>query len=150
MAKKTLAANKALVRAFSRAENERDYDALDDIVADDIVRHSVASPEVHVSSRDELKAFFAANAATFPDYRTTFEMLIAEGNMVAGYVRLVGTMDGPMGDMPATGNQVEMPFMALFRIEGDLIAEFWVEWDNVNFLSQLGLFPPPEPAGESR
>ena len=146
MAETTLEANKELVRAFSRAENEQDYDALDNVVAVDVVRHSVASPGVQVGSRDELKAFMAATAATFPDWTTTFEMLVAEGDMVAGYSTLAGTMDGPMGDMPATGNRVEMPFMAIFRIEDGLIAEYWVEWDNVNFLSQLGLFPPPGPA----
>ena len=49
-----------------------------------------------------------------------------------------------MGDFPATGNAVQAPFLAMFRIESGRIAELWVEWDNVAMLSQLGLFPPPE------
>jgi predicted ester cyclase len=145
----TLDANKALVRAFNQAQNEQDYDALDGLVTADIVRHSAATPDVQVSSRNELKAWITATAATFSDFTTTLERLVAEGDMVAAYATLAGTMDGPMGDMPPTGNRVEMPFMAIFRIENDLIAELWVEWDNVNLLSQLGLFPPPGSPGET-
>jgi steroid delta-isomerase-like uncharacterized protein len=149
MAETTLDANKALVRAFNQAQNEQDYDALDDLVAADVVRHSAASPDVQVSSRDELKAWITATMATFSDFTTTLEKLVAEGDMVAAYATLAGTMDGPMGDIPATGNRVAMPFMAMFRIENDLIAELWVEWDNVSLLSQLGLFPPPGSPGEA-
>lgn len=139
----TLEANKSLVRTFSEAENARNYDALDHVVANDIVRHSAASPDVQVTNREALKAFMGANATAFPDYTTSVEMIVAEGDLVAVYATFAGTMDGPMGDIPPTGNRLEMPFMALFRIEDGLIAEYWVEWDNINFLSQLGLFPPP-------
>ena len=142
----TLEANKTLVRAFGDAENSRDYDALNDVVAEDFSRHSAATPEVAVSSREDLKMFFALNAATFSDYVNTIEMIVAEDDMVAVYATFAGTMDGPMGDIPPTGNTVEMPFMALFRIEDGLIAELWVEWDNIGFLSQLGLFHTTSPA----
>ena len=143
-----LEANKALVRAFAAAENSRNYGALDEIVSENFVRHSVATPDVTVTSREQLKAFFAANAASFSDYSTTFEMMAAEGDLVAVYVTYAGTMDGAMGDIPATGNYAQIPFMAFFRIEDGMIAELWVEWDNVNFMSQLGLFPPQGSAGD--
>ena len=56
-----------------------------------------------------------------------------------------GTNTGPMGDIPATGKSAESPFLGIFRIESGLIAELWVEWDNLAMLTQLGLYPPPPP-----
>jgi predicted ester cyclase len=58
-----------------------------------------------------------------------------------------GTNTGPMGDIPATGKSIESPFLGIFRIESGKVAELWVEWDNLAFLAQLGLYPPP-PSGE--
>lgn len=150
MKKTILEENKALVRAFAEAENARDLDALDELLAENFTRHSSATPEFRVTSREEFKAFLTANAAVFPDYKALIEMTVAEGDKVAVYARFKGTMDGPMGDIPANGNSVEAPFLAMFRIENGRIAELWVEWDNVNFLSQLGLFPPPASAGSSQ
>lgn len=137
-------ANKALIRAFSDAENARDDDALDELVAEGFTRHSSATPGAHVTSREEFKAYLAANAQSFPDYTTTIEMMVAEDDKVAVYAIFKGTMDGPLGELPATGNAAEMPFVGIFRIEEGKIAELWVEWDNVAFLSELGLFPPPD------
>lgn len=142
----TLEANKALVRAFNDACNAQDFDALDTMLTEDFVRHSTATPGVVVTSREAMKAFQQANVVTFPDQEITIEMTVAERDLVAIYATLSGTMDGPMGDIPPTGGRVEAPFLGIFRIEDGQIAELWVEWDNVYFLSQLGLFPPPDAA----
>jgi hypothetical protein len=32
--------------------------------------------------------------------------------------------------------------MSILRLEGGKIVEMWVEWDNLNILTQLGHFPP--------
>ena len=53
------------------------------------------------------------------------------------------TNTGPLGDIPATGKAVQVPFLAIFRIESGKIAELWAEWDNAAMLSQMDLFPPP-------
>jgi len=138
-----LEGNKALVRAFNDAVDRRDYDALDEFLTEDFHRHSAASPEANATNRDEMKAFLQATEGTFPDVQNIIEMMAAEEDMVAVYATFTGTMDGQMGDIPPTGNRVEAPFLSFFRIADGKIAEMWVEWDNVNFMSQLGLFPPP-------
>lgn len=58
--------------------------------------------------------------------------------------RYIGTQDGPMGPLPASGKTLELPFMAILRFADGKIAELWVEWDNLSAFSQLGHFPPPE------
>jgi len=77
-----------------------------------------------------------------PDQKVVNEMLIAEGDKVAAYATYSGTQTGPMGGFPATGKSVNFKFLGFFRIEEGRIAEIWVEWDNLNMLTQLGLFPP--------
>jgi steroid delta-isomerase-like uncharacterized protein len=85
---------------------------------------------------------------TFPDQHVRLEHMIAEGDHVAIRASFIGTQSGPMGEFPASGNKVDGPFIAFFRLESGKIAELWVEWDNVDMLSQLGLIPPPIPSNE--
>lgn len=140
-----LEANKDLVRQFTEATNAADWDALSEIVAEDFTRHSAATAGPEVTSRDEFIELQKSFLVSSPDQRVTMQQLIAEGDRVAGLATYSGTQTGPIGDMPATGNTVEIPFLGMFRIESGRIAELWVEWDNVAMLTQLGLFPPPCP-----
>jgi steroid delta-isomerase-like uncharacterized protein len=146
-----LESHKRLVERFTDATNAADWDALRQIVADDFTRHSAATPDPPVSSREEFIRLQESFLAGIPDQRVSLQQLIAEGDHVAARATYTGTQTGPMGDFPATGRAVESPFLAVFRIEGGQIAELWVEWDNLSMLTQLGLFPPPEPpsAGET-
>jgi steroid delta-isomerase-like uncharacterized protein len=138
-----LEANKDLVRQFSAAINAADWDALDSLVTEDFRRHSQATPDVQVSSRAEFRELQESFLASMPDQHITIEMLLAEGDKVAGYATYAGTLTGPMGEFPPTGNSAESKFLSIFRIEDGRIAELWVEWDNLAMLTQLGLFPPP-------
>ena len=141
-----LEANKELVRRFTEATNAADWDALSEIVAEDLSRHSQATAGPPVTSRQEFIQLQKSFLVSIPDQRVTIQQLVAEGDEVAALATYSGTHTGPMGDFPATGKPVEFTFLALFRVESGRIAELWVEWDNVAMLTQLGLFPPPPPA----
>ncbi len=67
-----------------------------------------------------------------------------QGKYVAVRASYGGTQRGPFGPFPATGRRVDIEFLGMLRIEDGRIAEMWVEWDNLNILTQLGLFPPPQ------
>ncbi len=69
--------------------------------------------------------------------------IFADDAMVAVHATYTGTQEGPMGPFPASGNRMETPFIGILRIEEGMIAEMWVEWDNLNLLAQLGHFSPP-------
>jgi len=141
-----LEANKDLVRRFTEATNAADWGALETIMAKDFTRHSAATAGPAVSSRDEFIQLQESFLTGFPDQRVTVQQLIAEGDYVAARATYSGTHTGPMGEFAATEKTVESPFLAMFRIEGGRIAELWVEWDNVAILTQLGLFPTPQPS----
>ena len=140
-----LEANKDLVRQFAEVTNAADWEALAAMVTEDLTRHSTATAGPPVTSREEFIQLQKSFQASFPDQRITVQQLVAEGDRVAILGTYSGTNTGPMGDIPATGKTVESPFLGIFRIESGLIAELWVEWDNLAMLTQLGLYPPPPP-----
>jgi steroid delta-isomerase-like uncharacterized protein len=136
--------NKEIAQRMIDAINNKDYDLLDELIAPDIVRHCQATPDVNIRSLAEFKEFLKGDAKVFPDSHITTEMLIAEGDKVAGYFTYSGTQKGAMGPFPATGKKADLNYLGILRIKDGKIAEMWVEWDNLAMLTQLGHFPPPQ------
>ena len=136
-----LEANKNLIHRFATSINAADWDALDELLADDFSRHCQATPDVRVNSREEFKKLQKSFLLSMPDQHITLEMLIAEGDKVATYATYSGTLTGPMGEFQPTGKSAESKFISIFRIDEGRIAELWVEWDNLAMLTQLGLLP---------
>lgn len=136
-------ANEEIVLRMIEAINARDFDALDDVVSQTVRRYSAATPDVHVTTLEEFKAFLRADLAAVPDAMQETNMVFSSGDMVAIHETYTGTQTGQMGPFPPSGRELEVPFIGLLRIEDGKIAEIWVEWDNLNALAQLGHFPPP-------
>lgn len=131
-----LETNKDLVRQLGAINDAADWDKLDSLIAEDFQRHSMATtnnPEI--SSRDEFKRHEKALRELYPDRHVAYEMIIAEGDMVAAYVTFTGTN-------AEVGKPIEVTYLAMMRIEHGKIAEIWVEWDNLAAQIQLGLWPP--------
>jgi len=131
------------VRTMVELINQRDLDSLHTVVTDNIVRHSAATPGVVVTNLDEFKAFLESDIAGVPDSVQTIDVAFSSGDKVAVRAHYRGTHTGPMGPFAATGKRIDLPFMAILRIENNKVAEIWVEWDNMLILGQLGLLPPP-------
>lgn len=135
----------AVARAFIDAINAGDYPRLREVLAPDVVRHCMATPEVRVTSAEDFEAFDRDTRASFPDQHLTIHRVVAEEDGAAVLATFSGTQEGALGPFPPTGRRVECRLLGMFRFEGGQIAEMWVEWDNIAFLSQLGHFPPPSP-----
>jgi len=132
-----------IVIRMIEAVNERDFDALDDLIAADVVRHCAATPDIDVRSLEEFKAFLHRDLASVPDAVQELNLIFSRGPLVAAHVTYRGTQNGQMGPFPPSGRELSIPFIAILRVENGKIAEIWVEWDNLNALTQLGHFPPP-------
>jgi len=132
-----------VVLQMIEAVNTRDFDALDDVVSPTVRRYSGATPGLSITTLDEFKAFLHADLASVPDATQEINQIFSSGDMVALHATYSGTQTGPMGPFPPSGKQLELPFIGLLRVENGKIAEIWVEWDNLNALTQLGHFPPP-------
>jgi len=135
--------NKALIRRFWDAMNSRQLDLLDQLLAPDVVRHCQATPGIEVRNREQVKDFLRQDTAVFPDSIQTFTHLVAEGDFVAVWAGYEGTQKGQMEPFPPSGKKARFDFGAVFRVANGRIAEWWVTWDNLNILAQLGHMPAP-------
>lgn len=139
--------NKDIVRRMVAAVNERNLDALSDVVSADVHRYSGATPEVTVESLDQFEDFLRQGRSAVSDGHQEINFMLAENDLVAAHLTYRGTQKGQMGPFPPSNQPFEVPFIGILRIEDGKIAEMWVEWDNLNMLKQLGHFPPPAEAG---
>ena len=136
--------NKRVVLRMAEAINKRDFEALDSLVDPNVHRHSAATPGVVVENLEQFKSFLRQDIATCPDSQQEVNLILAEGDMVAMHATYLGTQTGVMGPFPPSGRKLELPFIGILRLEEGKVAEIWVEWDNLNALTQLGHFPPGE------
>lgn len=144
LAAQTTEENKAAAWAMIDAINARNLDALDGVMAENVVRHSQSTSGIEVTSLDDMKSFLRSDFAVVPDSKQTCPTMIAEGDYVAVWCEYTGTQQGPMGPFPATGKPLNLDFAGFLRFEEGKIAEMWVVWDNLTALTQLGHVPTPE------
>lgn len=135
--------NKQIVGRFVAAMNARDLDALDDLVAADVVRHSPSTPGLEVRSLEQFKEFLQQDFTGVPDSVQAVRLMVAEGDMVAVWANYAGTQSGQMGSFPPSGKRVDLDFAGFLRLEDGKIAEIRVVWDNLGMLIGLGHLTPP-------
>ncbi len=133
-------ANKALVREYLRAFNQRDRETMSDLLADDVVEHGIRE---ELNGSDRILEFLDAHFNTFPDYSGTTEAMIADGDMVTVRYTATGTHTGEYRDIEPTGHTVEWTGIAMYRIDDNEIAEIWIEEDRLSLLEQLEVLEPP-------
>jgi steroid delta-isomerase-like uncharacterized protein len=139
--------NKALVHRFvEEFWNEGNMAAADELMAVDAVIHM---PTGEVVDLNGLKSFAGTWRGSFPDWHSTFEELIAEGDRVAERWTGRGTHLGELQGIPATGKRVEAPGSVFYRILGGKIVEFRGQLDMMSLMQQLGVIASPQQAAET-
>ena len=110
-------AAESVVRGYwDRIWLERDLDALDDLVADPVVRHTAEGTEV--LTRRELRQRLAGAFDAVRATEASIEALAADGDAV--WVRLT-----LRGVSLATVAPMTLVWLAQYRVEGGRIAELW-------------------------
>jgi steroid delta-isomerase-like uncharacterized protein len=139
--------NKVLVRRFvEEFWNEGNTTAADELMAIDAEIHMPTGEVVDLAG---LKGFAATWRETFPDWISTSEELIAEGDKVAERWTGRGTHRGELAGMPPTGKRVEVPGSVFYRIVGGKIVEFRGQLDMLGLMQQIGAVPSPEQSEEA-
>ncbi|HUG34088.1 MAG TPA: ester cyclase [Anaerolineales bacterium] len=128
--------NKEIVRRYQEAYNTADYDALDDIVAANVLTPNMISSVP--PGLEGAKLVHQRTLIGMPDYHTTIEDLIAEGDKVVARVTMTGTHTGDFYGIPPTGRRVDLTGIFIVRIANGKIMEHWGEEDGVKVLRQLG------------
>ena len=132
------------VKMFYERFGEGDMDAAASIYHDDVV--TVEPALGRAESVAEWRAYGEAFRRACPDAHMTVQTLVASGETVAVEATFAGTFTGPLaspqGEVPPTGQAFELPFADFFRFRDGRVAEHHVYYDQVAFMSALGIAPP--------
>ena len=129
--------NKAIMRRFIEAYNNRNLEIFEELVSPDFVDHTHQQ-----QGRDKFKKLFTMAFEGFPDWYEEIEDIVAEGEKVWVRVKAKGTHTGDWNlfgvPLPATGNKITMRMVFFFRVVNGKLVETGELDDQLDFFKQLG------------
>jgi steroid delta-isomerase-like uncharacterized protein len=131
-------------RVFEEGVNQKNLAVFDEVLAPTYVNYSFPAPTPGPEGFKQVMAMFFQ---AFPDIQETTEDIIAEGDKVATRGYFTGTHKGEFMNIPATGKQVTVSYIDIWRVENGKLVENWVQMDLLGMLQQLGVIPQPGEAG---
>jgi ketosteroid isomerase-like protein len=133
-------ANVAVYRGTHDAFNRRDWDALADVLADEL-EYVDEARAVTLKGPGEYVDYLKTNwVGAFSDASVTRATYHDAGDSVIAQFLGTGTNDGPVGPAQATGRGIRVPFCEVVRFDtaGRIVAGR-LYYDQVTMLVQLGL-----------
>jgi predicted ester cyclase len=131
--------NKEVVRRlFEEAFNRGNLDVVGELIDQRLVYHS---PDGDVCGLEGARELVTGVRAAFPDFRVTFEEVLADGDKVAIRFTDSGTYQGSEFGAAARGRRVTWSGADFFRIDGGKIVEGWGFADSPGLMRQLGVVP---------
>jgi predicted ester cyclase len=137
---------KVIIIAFTNASNDRNYTAIEQYVAEDIIEHR---PGVMSGGNSTIQ--FLQNLATaFPNFHTNIDHIVAEGDKVIVFTTTSGTHQGEFiftPGVPPSGKQVSFKTADMYRISNRQMVEHWDVIEILDLMAQIGAvtFNPPVP-----
>ena len=125
------------------AFNVQDAEAVADIYAEDAVLHDPQVPEP-IRGREAIRESYEQMLQSFPDAEVTMLNVHAENGLIMYEFRFTGTNEGPIatpeGDIPATGQRVEMRMAVFSDVDEDgRFLDTRRYYDTMEMMQQLGL-----------
>ena len=74
-----------------------------------------------------------------PDWRTTIDDIMAEGEKVCIRLRETATHTGEYRGLAPTGKSITFSSVSIYRIADGKLVEGWTVSDDLNLLTQLGV-----------
>jgi predicted ester cyclase len=128
---------------FVEAFNAHDETRMRELNAENAV---VEAPgDVRIEGGEATTQYAMAWITAFPDARLSMHNELVAGDWVVQEGTFEGTHEGtlssPVGDIPATHKQLKGRCVQIFRVEGDVITDTRLYFDQVQLMTQLGLMP---------
>ena len=134
--------NKATVRRlYEEGITQQKPEVFDEIISADIIDHT-PFPE-QAPGLEGFKGVYAMMLSAFPDYQSTVEEQIAEGDKVVTRFSSEGTHQGEFMGIAPTGNRVRVTGIDIDRLVEGKIVEHWSEADLFAMMTQLGVISEP-------
>ena len=136
MTDEIVTANKELVRRFYK-EVYIDWNMalVDEVVSPQFTSHDW--PKSSPAGPEGFREFYSAIRSALPDARYEVDDLIAEGDKVVVRWRLLGTHKGDFRGIAATGREIALKGIAIYRVEGGKLLERWVVSDLHGLLEEI-------------
>ena len=133
---------------FMDAFNAHDEARIHELNAESAVFE--APGDVKVEGREAATGYAMAWLRAFPDARTTVHSEFVDRDWVIQEFTFEGThedtLSSPNGDIPATHKRLRGRGVQIFKVEGEVVTETHLYFDQVQVLTQLGLMPEPATA----
>ena len=115
--------------------NEGDFESARELLTNDVIVHAPAD------GMEGLQGLASTLRAALPDWHSSVEEMVVEGDTVVERWTARGTHKGELFGSAATGRRVEIPGVVFYRFRGGKIAEFRGFPDQYALMQQLGLLP---------
>ena len=122
----------AIVTAVAAADN----DALDHLIAQDIIDHNAVAGQA--PGRAGIKYWVTMMHDAFADLTGVVEDTVVEGDKIAARVTWHGTHRGDFVGIPGTGTEVSMQSVQILKFTDGLAREWWGTADVFGVLRQVG------------
>jgi steroid delta-isomerase-like uncharacterized protein len=126
-----------LAHLFADIMNSHDAGRFAELVSEDYVNHN---PKV-APGRVGVTAFMGHWFETLSDTRVTVEDAFAVGDRVVGRYTYRARHTGPFVGVPASGAELTMRSIDIWRVENDLFVEHWDELNTLEIFQQMGAIP---------
>ena len=137
--------NATTARSLYEHLNAGEIDRFGDLLADDFIEYEV-TPGFE-PTKAGVKDFFRMQQRAFPDMKIDAQDVLVSGEKVAVRARFTGTNRGDFMGMAASGKNVDVQLIDIFRLGDDgLVHEHWGVYDALTMMQQIGAVPAGPPA----
>lgn len=112
--------------------------AIDRLVADDFRHHA---PFPTPQGKAGFKGFIAGFRKAFPDGTSEIHDLILDGDKAVIRYTFRGTHQGEFMGAPATGNEVEISGVSIYRVVDGKVTDEWSAVDALGLMQHVGALP---------
>jgi steroid delta-isomerase-like uncharacterized protein len=109
-----------------------------------------APGDIRVEGREAATQYAMAWLRAFPDARLSVHNDLVDGDWVTQEFTFEGThedtLSSPGAEIPATHKRLNGRAVQIFKVEGGVITETHLYFDQVQVMTQLGLMPEPATA----
>ena len=127
-----------LAERFAETLTAHDLDAFSTLLHPDYINHNRFAEPGKAGSVGIFGAFLAA----FDDFRVEVDDIIGGENTVVGRYTYRGRHTGMFLGVPASGAEIEMHSIDIWRVRDALLAEHWDELNTLELFQQIGAIPP--------
>jgi uncharacterized protein len=132
---------KAYTHTWDEIMNKGKLDMFNDSnFTKDVIMHASPSDIVGI---DSARAYYGNFLTGFSNIQFTIKDVFGQGEKLVKYWNFKGTHTGVFFGIPATGKTVSLDGTTLVPMANGKTAEERDFYDNMDFMTQLGLVPPP-------